>query len=250
MEEKKFNCKMEDIPVITGFAIESMENDKVDFFDYSPVFTDQYIADAKVKKTECMEMVRSEDVLKLQKKITEDITQKLKGLRSNLNKIGGYLTMAEKELDIKAIDFNLSSIRSNIAKTNVEGVANDIQSLIIKLKRNETALLAKGLKVSVVNDLIVFNEDILKLNQSQNSYKNKRSRVASENIREFNELWDILSMILDAGRSMYKLEDKVKLKEYTFTTLQKRVHTEGGTSGNTSSEPIEPTEPTEPENLV
>lgn len=242
MSEKIFNCKKEDVPVVAGFVLESMENDKADFQDNSPVFSDTFIDDAKTKQKECLEMVKSEDVLKLQKKITEEIKLNLKGLRTKLNITEGYLKLSEKELDINVVDFNLSIIRSDIGKINVEGVVKEVQSLIIKLKRNETPLQAKGMKATLITDLITFNDEILKLNQNQNAFKNKRSRVASENIKEFNQLWDILNMILDAARSMYRIENKVKLKEYTIANLLKRVHNEGG-KNNDNTEPTEPEKP-------
>ncbi|MFZ4399179.1 MAG: hypothetical protein ACOYO1_04020 [Bacteroidales bacterium] len=65
MEEKKFSCKMEDVAVIEGFTLSSLETDKLDFFEYSNVFNDPFIADVKLKHQECSELFTSIDVLKL-----------------------------------------------------------------------------------------------------------------------------------------------------------------------------------------
>ena len=224
MENKKFNCKMEDLPVISGFAIQSLETDKVDFIEYSPVYDGDFITDARSKQKECSELVKQEDVLKRQKKVTQEINLNLKGLRNNVNKIEGYLLLAANKLDISVADFSLADLRLNISKKNVEGVCSDIQSLIVKLKRNEAVLSDKGMKTALLDDLAAQSEKLDKLNLNQNDFKNKRSRTASDNIKIFNELWDILSMILDGGRSLYRTSDKVKYKEYTLSQLKKRVN--------------------------
>ncbi len=247
MENKKFNCKMEDLPVMAGFAIQSMETDKVDFLDFSPVYGDDFIPNAKAKQKECSELVKQEDVLKLQKKVTQEINIMLKGMRNDINKIEGYLLLTANQLDIAVLDFGLAGLRINISKKNVEGVCSDIQSLVVKLKRNEAVLSDKGMKTALLEDIVAQSEKLDKLNLSQNAFKNKRSRTASDNIKIFNELWDLLNTILDGGRSLYKANDKVKYKEYTLSQLKKRVHLEkSATQNNNDAEA--PT--AEPENLV
>ena len=247
MENKKFNCKMEDLPVMAGFAIQSLETDKVDFLDFSPVYGDDFIPNAKAKQKECSELVKQEDVLKLQKKVTQEINTMLKGMRNDINKIEGYLLLTANQLDIAVLDFGLAGLRINISKKNVEGVCSDIQSLVVKLKRNEAVLSDKGMKTALLDDIVAQSEKLDKLNLSQNDFKNKRSRTASDNIKIFNELWDMLNTILDGGRSLYKANDKVKYKEYTLSQLKKRVHLEkAATQNNNDAE----APAAEPENLV
>lgn len=228
MEEKKFNCKMEDVPVITGFVLKSMENDKVDFLAYSPVFADPFMDNVQSKQAVCMELVKPKDVVKQQKVITQQIAEKLNELRVSLNPVEGYLKLAANTLDIQVADFGLRDLRTDISKSNVEGVISESQSLIASLKRNEATLQTKGLKLEMVVALTALVAEITSLNQQQNNLKNKRSRVASDNIKDFNDLWDILGTILDAGRAMYRGSDDVKLREYTLSNLLKRVHNENG----------------------
>jgi hypothetical protein len=105
----------------------------------------------------------------------------------------------------------------------------------------------KGLKTAFVDDIVAQSEKLDKLNLSQNAFKNKRSRTASDNIKVFNELWDMLNTILDGGRSLYKATDKVKYKEYTLSHLKKRVHLEKAASQNNNDAEAPAAEP---ENLV
>lgn len=230
MEEKKFNCKMEDVPVITGFALESLDKDLADFANFSPIFTTLFVTNAKTKQSACYELTKTNDVLKLQKVITKNITTKVGELRLSLNLLEGYLKLANDGLDIKASDFGLKNIRTAISNTNIEGIISDTRSLIAILKRNETVLQAKGLKTEFVTALTALVQEIETLNMQQNMKKNERSHVSVVNIKVFNELWDTLGTILDAGRAIYRGVDEVKLKEYTLANLLKRVHSENGTT--------------------
>lgn len=219
---------MEDVPVITGFALTSMESDKADFVAFSPVFADPFVPNVRAKQIECNELIKSKDVIKEQKVLTALINTELDTLRVNLNPLEGYLKMAGNELDIKLSDFGLKTLRTAISKGNVEGVLAESQSLFMFVKRNEVVLQAKGMKPELLVKLVAQIGVITQLNQQQNESKNKRSRVASENIKYFNELWDMLTTILDAGRAMYRGVDEVKLREYTMANLLKRVHTTTG----------------------
>ena len=239
MEEKKFNCKMEDVPVITGFALESLEKDLEVFENFSPIFTLQFISNARAKQSTCYDLTKTNDVLKLQKVITKSIIDKVGMLRLSLNQLEGYLKLANAELDIKVSDFGLKNIRTAISKTNVEGIISDTRSLISILKRNEAVLQEKGMKTEFLTVLTALVLEIETLNTQQNSKKNERSRVSGINNKVFNELWDTLGTIIDAGHAIYRGVDEVKLKEYTLTNLLKRVHSENGTSPN----PPETTKP-------
>lgn len=241
MEEKKFNCKMEDVPVITGFALESVEKDLADFANFSPIFTLQFITNARTKQSTCYDLTKANDVLKLQKVITMRITDKVSELRLSLNQLEGYLKLANAVLDIKVSDFGLKNIRTAISNTDIEGIISDTRSLIAILKRNEAVLQEKGMKTEFVTALTALVLEIETLNTQQNSKKNERSRTSGDNIKVFNELWGTLGTILDAGRAIYRGVDEVKLKEYTLANLLKRVHNENGTTAKTPETPPTPT---------
>lgn len=230
MEEKKFNCKAEDIPVLAGFALKSLEIDWDKFVAYSPVFTPQFIADVKTQQTECYALTKSTDILKLQKVVTTKITEKSNELRLTLNPLEGYLKLALKDLDIQLNDFGLAKIRSAISKGYVETLLSEGRTLVTVLKRNEDVLVAKGMKPELLDTLASQILEIEELNTHQNGKKNERSRVASDNMKVFNGLYDSLNIILNAGRAIFRGVDEVKLKEYTMSALVKRVHSESGSS--------------------
>ena len=237
MEEKKFNCKMEDVPVITGFVLMSLENDLESFAEFSPIFDSQFITSIKAKQTECYELTKTSEVLKLQKVVTNKITEKSGLLRVSLNQLEGYLKLSNGGLDIHVNDFGLKSIRTAIGKGNVEGIISDARSMLANVKRNEAVLQGKGMKPEFIAGLTAMIQEIELLNTHQNVKKNERSRVSVDNIKVFNELWELLNTVLETGRALYRGVDDVKLKEYTMSNLQKRVHTDGGSNAKSTEVP-------------
>lgn len=226
MEKKRFNCKMEALPVIAGFLLESYNADFELFIQYSPIFSPQFVLGVKEKQAICYQSAKPTDVLRLQKVVTTKILDQSGKLRLTMNQIEGYLKFAAADLDIAVKDFPLNKIRSGISKSNVEGVLDNGRNLITYLKRNEGPLVAKGMKPEMITSLTTELDNIERLNTNQNVKKNERSRTKVVNIKVLNELWDDLDIIMKAGRAIFRGVDNVKLKEYTMTSLIKRVHNE------------------------
>lgn len=215
---------MQDIPVIAGFVLASMERDKADFTNYSSTFADPFMANVRTKQTECYEIVKAADVLKLQKVVKSQIETAMAQLRLLLNKNEGYLKLAEKELDIQLDDFGIKATRSCLAKSDLEKTIAEGRTFVINLKRNAAALSAVGLKQAGIDEVTALITDIDTLNQKHNTLKNERSRAVGDTYTVLNEMWEIIKTITSTGRAMYKGLDPIRLKEYTLTNLQKRVY--------------------------
>ena len=226
MEKKKFSSKMENIPVIAGYAITSLERDKEDFYNYSPKFDDAYVTKAREKQVECYEIIKSGDVLKHQKMVKVNLDAALRKLRLALNRTEGYIKLAHGTLDIQESDFGIKTIRTAIAIKDVERVILQGHTLISHLKRNAAALLLWGLQPEAILALEELINEIDDLNENHNAKKNERSRTATDNVTVFNEMWEIISTIANAGRAMYRGVDNVKLREYTKSHLLTRVYAE------------------------
>lgn len=224
METKKFNCKMQDIPVILGFTLTSLERDKEDFINYSPVYADPFIAYTRVMQAGCYEVVKAADVLKQQKVVKTNIDTTVGKFRIQLNRMEGYLKMAENEIDIKLEDFGIKTCRGALSKSDLEKVISEGRTLVVNLKRNTAKLSPKGLKKESIDEIAATVTELESLNENHNTLKNSRSRAAADNYALLNEAWDTIGMITSAGRALYKATDPVKLKEYTMTNLQKRVY--------------------------
>lgn len=236
MEDKKFNCKVESLPVMGSFLLLSFSNDKQQFIAYSPVFDDPFEAGFKAKVQLCSEMISTENVVKLQKSITVQLSDRLGDLRPLLNPIEGYIKLAGKRIDILPSDFGLKQARDGISNKSPEVTLTALKSIVANLTRNKAVLETVGYKEETVTLLNAIAADVTQLNEQQNVLKNKRSRDQVDVIKEHNALWDIMNKIFSAGRAIYRGVDDVKLREYTFSHVKKRVE---GTTPTSEEKPEE-----------
>ena len=227
MEQVKFHCKMEEVPAIAGFVTESLTADLEQFKEYSPEFSEEFVDQLRTKRNYCIELESSIVKTKRLKAVTAQLVEKEKGLRPLLNKVEGYLKMAGSGLDISIDSFGLGAVRDAISRGNDEGVISSLQSLLKNINRNLTLLQAKGLKQELIDSLSTAATEIDQLNTQQNAMINERNRGTASNIKDFNELWDMLSTVFTTARSLFRGVDDLKLKEYTVTALVKRVNAEG-----------------------
>lgn len=225
---KKFQCKMEEVPAIAGFVKESLTADLAQFKEYSPEFSEEFVTQLGTKRNYCLTLESSAVTAKFLKAVTAKLVEKEKGLRPLLNKVEGYLKMAGSSLDISIDSFGLGAVRDAISRGNDEGVISSLQTVLKNINRNRTLLQAKGLKQELIDSLSTAAAEIDQLNTQQNAMINERNHATASNIKDFNELWDMLSTVFTTARSLFRGVDDLKLKEYTVTELVKRVNAEGG----------------------
>ncbi len=230
MEARDFNCKHEDVPAVAGFVTTSFRRDLALFSDFSPVYNEEFAVGMEAKRKTCLQMIKSGAITHQMKQVTSALHDKTLELRPILNKLEGYLSLAEGSLDISVDDFGLKSLRTQISNGNTEGIISQGNSLITAITRNQAALLAKGLKSDFITSLTTLINEIDTLNNAQNSKLSERTQTTSDNIKEFNELWEMVTSVLKTGRLLYRGVDDVKLKDYTLAQLLKRINAEGGNS--------------------
>lgn len=225
MEERKFNYAVEQLPIAARMALASLKEDRLDFQKFAPkVFTDQFMTDTESQIVSFEQLTKRSDVQKHQKVITtQSLPNALKNLQVSLNSVEGYLKLAASGLDIRIDDFGLVKLRDSMHAKEVAAVVSTGNSFVHHLKRNEAALMDKGMPEGTVEALADSILTIETLKGAQNELKNKTGRVAQSNISEANALWDTLKVITDTGTALYRGVDAVKLKEYTIASIFKRV---------------------------
>jgi len=225
MEEKKFNCAAEQLPIALRMALTSLKIDWADFNSYAPgVFSNSFIQESEAKITSFEQLTKAWDVKQQQKVVTtQNLPAALKNVQLQLNPVEGYLKLADGTLDINRDDFGLDKLRDALHDKDIAGVVSAGNSVIIHLKRNEEALTAKGMKPEAITSLAAKLIEVESLKSSQNNLKNKTGRVSSTNIEAGNEIWDTLKIITDTGTAIYKGVDSVKQKEYTLSAIFKRI---------------------------
>jgi hypothetical protein len=227
MTTKKFSCKAEEVTAIAGFVAESMNEDMADFQGYSPDFSPNYVQQILTKRKVCLELEKAGITTQKLKKVTETLVTAEQNLRPSLNLVEGYVSRAKESLDVAPESFGLHTLRDAISRGNDEGIISGLQTVLANIKRNIAPLQAKGLKQELIDALSASYTTIDQLNNQQNKLADERSAATAANIGDYNELWGLISPIMEAGRLLYRGVDEVKLKKYTLALLIKRVNAEG-----------------------
>jgi hypothetical protein len=221
---KKFQCKIEDLPVMGEFLLNSVKEDLNDFINFSSVFTPDYLTSVETKINSCKELISSSVVAKELKAVTGQLYEKSKGLRVKLNALEGYLKLGNGELDVSVESMGLKNVRNDISRSNIESLMFNIHNLLAAVKRNQSVLEAKGLKQELIDGIESQTSEINVLNTRQNSLISNRNRLTKQNIEQFNDLWDSLQPILKTAQAIYRGVDSTKLKDYTVAQLMRRIN--------------------------
>ena len=116
--QRLYNCKDEELPVICGFAAFSLKRDLADFTSYSPKFTAAYVSDFETQTASVTEVIMPKSETLELKKITSRLYVAMNGLTDPINRVAGYLNMAKDTLPVSEADFGLTLLRKNLRTNN------------------------------------------------------------------------------------------------------------------------------------
>jgi hypothetical protein len=236
-EKRKFSCKLEDVPAIAGYLALRLQADLADFVEFSDAFSEGYVTALVTKTTQCNQLISSDLLTKEIATITAQIEEKIKPLRLKLNKLDGYLNMADGQMTVSAKAIGTSLVRNSITAGNSEGIVAQVRRMLVGVNNNLAVLQAKGLKPALTTELAELADDMEQLGIDQNFKITERNRHTDENIAVFNDLWDMNVFIIDAGKAIYKGVDATKLDDYTIASILNRI---GGSKGSKPKTPPAP----------
>lgn len=220
---RDYNCKDEELPVICNYAVFSFKRDLADFTAFSPKFNLDYVAAFEEKNVAVSEVIMPRSETLDRKNITVRLYTTMDGLTDPINRVSGYLKLANASLTVTAADFGLTLLRKNISTKNAEGVISSLRTVSNNLKRHEAILTEQGLTPELSNRFTEALTAIAADNQKQYEILSNRKNIVQNNIGLFNELYGQLTEILNVGKILYKTTDAVKTQEYTFSSLLKQV---------------------------
>ena len=225
MITRKFNIRIEEMPVVGHFLLKSFETDMAHFQAYSPDFNPAYKAAFQAKLLEAENIINPQKLLAELKKITNILYSDSESLRTLLQPLEGYVKRAEN-LTVLPKDFGILELRKKINNKNIEGVIESLKVLFQNIDDNLPALQAKGFTNQAYDKLKAIRDNIKLQNQKQNEKISQKQSLVDENIEILNQLWDMMSNIMDAGKRIARSNPKVHPDNYTKTKLQKRVNRE------------------------
>lgn len=235
MTTRKFSLRIEEMPVVGGFLLKSLELDFAEFQAYSPDFNQDYKTNFQTKLEFVDGIVNPKKLQGELKKVTENMYSAIDGLRNPLLLLEGYIKRAEN-LTILPKDFGISGVRKELSNKDQEALLENLKTLFQNIDVNLAALQAKGFTQTAYNELKATRDFLKNGNQSQNQKLNEKQKLVEENIEVFNDLWDIMKDVMDTGKRISKSNSKLRIDDYTATKLKSRVRHEF-TKSNTSQEP-------------
>jgi len=220
---RNYNCKDEELPVICRFAAFSLKRDIADFTAFSPKFTAAYAAGFESKIAAVSEVVEPKSETLELKTITGRLYGTLDGLIDPINRLSGYIALAKKNLTISSADFGITQLRKGINTRDAEGALKSLHTVNANIAKFNDILSAQGLTEGLSNAFVAASASIAADKQMQYEIVSNRKTIVQNNIALFNTLFDQLSEICTVGKVLYKTTNALKLQEYTFNELKKRV---------------------------
>lgn len=218
-----YNCKDEELVPISRFILFSLKRDQVDFFAYSANFKPEYVTALEARITEVSDLVEPASELLVRKLITDRIYSTINALLEPGNRLAGYLTLAQKTLGVTPADFGISNLRNSVANKDAEAVVKSLHLILQNIATHKAKLAEQGLTDELINSLSAAAASIVADKQQQYEITINRKNIIQNNADKLNNLYAQLSEIMTIGKILYKNTDKVKLSEYTFTDLLKKV---------------------------
>lgn len=114
-------------------------------------------------------------------------------------------------------------MRKGINTRDAEGALKSLHTVNANIAKFNDILSAQGLTEGLSNAFVAASASIAADKQMQYEIVSNRKTIVQNNIALFNALFDQLSEICTVGKVLYKTTNAVKLQEYTFNELKKRV---------------------------
>jgi hypothetical protein len=222
-ERLLIRARIYEVPTFGQFTIDSVTRDFNDLKNYKPnKYTPTFVPGLATKLTAVNAIVNPVVLTAELKVITISLNGNVIGLRDTMNRLEGYVTDAEG-LSILPKDFGIKAVRSFIGKGDVEGLNGALATLLTNIGNNMTPLSDQGYTDAMKAALVDTKAQIFKDNGEQNKKLDEREALVVANIGVINDFLKDIKGIWADGKILYKLSDKVKVKDYTNTELIKRI---------------------------
>ena len=235
-KKRKFNFKPEVLLAIAGYLIQRVRADLSAFAEFSETFCEEFLTRLNAKMVQCSQLINSNVLTQDIEAITNKIKALTVTLRLNVNKIEVYLKMADGEMTVDAQSLGLKELRTSIHKAGSEAMVTRTRYLLVGVNTNLAVLQTKGLKPALVAEMKQLADEMEKLGNDQNFMITERNRHTDENNVIYNELWDMVLLITETGKALYRGVDATKLNDYTLSSLLQRVGISGRSTGTDTPE--------------
>jgi len=220
---RDYSCKDIEFLVICGFTLYSLKRDISDFTKYSPKFNAVYVTGLEADIAFARELVEPKSELVLQKAITNHMHGTMDDMLEPLKWVKGYIEMSGKGIQISVKDFGITETRKAIEVQDVEAVQKGLHRVNTNIVHYKSYLVEQGLSDELQAQLTAAEASIIADKQEQFEISTKRKAILQDNVGVLNALFAKIAEIHKVGKILFKGKDPVKLQEYTFQELLKKV---------------------------
>jgi hypothetical protein len=219
-------CRIEEVPAIGGFLINSLSTDLADFTAFSPTFNSTYVTNAQGRLTAIVALLQPKTLTAELKVITLRMSTNMSELPQKVDFLEGYIKRVPSGLTVAAKDFGISAIRRANHKGDVEALVSALNFTLALVNNatNKPLILAQGYTPTQNTALTTISTQLADDNVAQNAKVNQRNNLVTSNYGVINDFWKLLTDISDAGKRIYKKSNKKD--DYTIAVLKRRIRQE------------------------
>ncbi len=222
----EFKGRIEELPVMGRFLRDSFTRDLPDFTNFSPIFSAAYKSSFDAKLVQVEGLVSTSFYIKDIKKLTDTLYNDVDKLRPMMTQLEGWVRLAKSNLTILPKDFGIKQVRDKINRKDVEGLLKAVKVVAENVQANATALGSVGATTAAATAVQTLITKIKNENDEQNRKMNLKEEAVQANKSVIDELWTIMTDVMDAGKRLYKYTNKAKLGDYTKTMIMTRIRHE------------------------
>ena len=222
-----FDFKEEELPIVCGFAANSLARDLSDFSTFSPRFDSHYLSVLESKIEVVKELVRPRTETVEQQVITERMYQMLDNLIFPINYLEGYLKLAGNQVPISPADFGLVQLRKSVRLRDVESVLQLLEMVEGNIRKYKMDLMAQGLSAALIARFTVIGKLLDEDMDKKFALVSQRYANVQKNKGLLKDLHDQLTEICHIGKLLYRQTNGAKLKDYNFSQLMYQARRSG-----------------------
>jgi hypothetical protein len=228
--DKKYNFRIEEVPTIGQFVLDSYLRDEADFKAFSPDFNAAYKNDYIIRLNAVKDIVNSKVYTAEIKTITNRIYENLKKLKLAIDRLEAYSNLAKNLLTVEVSDFKFKEIRQKANKKDIEGLLELLKIMLKLTQDNFAALQSKGFTTEAKTEIENLRTAFANDNAEQNVKLDQRRQQVANNTETINDFYEKLSDLIAIGKVLYKKTNPEKAKSYTLTSIQRRLRNERKTN--------------------
>jgi Carboxypeptidase regulatory-like domain len=219
---KKIN--KEDIPVIGGILYNAFVKNKLDFENFSSMFSNPFESEMAAAIQAVKDRRRPTDVLGKQKKVTIDLYNTLDELQEALRLLGELVKWNEASLNTNYADYHFKEARKAIHAKNAERVLEHCEIIIDKVAEDAVALDAVGYDSTKVAEFVAMVSEVDVLNKEQVAKMNERQYVKADEDILFANMYAYIDKVASVGKAMYTYRDKHKHDDFAISRILGKIN--------------------------